>query len=64
MASEGHAPTVGLGNRIWLLSKRVCPDCRPDYGSVNATPDLEPAGDSTVECPRCDGRFHVGGGAR
>lgn len=62
MTTEGHAPSKGPGNRLFLLGKGVCPDCRPEYNNIQQTPDLEPAGNSSRVCPECDATFPVAGG--
>lgn len=51
MAEEGHAPTTGLGNRLFLLGKGICPDCRGE---------LRPGGNNNLACPKCDTAYSVG----
>lgn len=49
MASNGHAPTRGPGNKLYTLGLGRCPDC-------NST--LE-----GTECTGCGREFEIAGGA-
>jgi len=51
MATDGHAPTFGPANTLYLLGQGLCPECRGQ---------LRPAGNSSYACPRCGSTYPVG----
>lgn len=61
MASDGHAPTNGaVAIATIALGRGKCPRCRKTAPSLEETPDLEPAGSSSMVCPVCDWSIPVG----
>lgn len=52
MAQQGHAPTNGPGNQLYLLGQGLCPGCRTG---------LEPAPGDRYRCNRCERTFPIAG---
>lgn len=53
MAQQGHAPSNGPANALYLLGLGLCPECRGD---------LQPSGNSSYTCPQCGDTYPVAGG--
>lgn len=62
MASEGHAPTYGAGNALFILGNNRCPSCKPKGRKFTAAPELERRNDGSGTCPACGSHYPVIGG--
>lgn len=63
MAKHGHAPSRGeIGKTLSRLGEGRCPDCWDDFSHMYQRPELQPGGNSSYICPRCEGRWAVAGG--
>lgn len=59
MAVDGHAPTHGAGRVLHMLGKGVCPQCRDDHYSIEATPGLRATKTGKYRCPDCGETYPV-----
>lgn len=62
MASDGHAPTNGGGNALFILGNNRCPKCKPKGRKFTAAPELHDGQDGGGVCPDCGARYPVTGG--
>lgn len=59
MAVDGHAPTLGAARVLNLLGEGVCPQCRDETWSIDATPNLRATKTGKYRCPKCGATYPV-----